>query len=98
LKNLGARAGNWIIIRAKGKKSNGFGLGATVKLQTADGTQVREINNVASYLSSNDTRLHFGLGQAKIVQQIEILWPSGTRQVLKDVPVNQILVVEEGEP
>jgi len=95
LRNLGARPGNWLMIRAKGTKSNGFGLGATVKLQTAEGTQVREINNVASYLSSNDTRLHFGLGQAKIVQQIEILWPSGTRQVLKDVPVNQILVVEE---
>jgi hypothetical protein len=95
LKNLGTRSGNWIMIRAKGKKSNAFGLGATVKLQTSEGLQVREINNVASYLSSNDTRLHFGLGQAKIVQQIEILWPSGTRQVLKDVPVNQILVVEE---
>jgi len=95
LRNLGARPGNWLMIRAKGTKSNGFGLGATVKLQTAEGTQVREINNVASYLSSNDTRLQFGLGQAKIVQQIEILWPSGTRQVLKDVPVNQILVVEE---
>lgn len=95
LKNLGARAGNWIMIRAKGNKSNAFGLGATVKLQTSEGTEVGEINNVASYLSSNDTRLHFGLGQAKIVQQIEILWPSGTRQVLKDVPVNQILVIEE---
>ena len=95
LRNLGARAGNWLTIRAKGTKSNGFGLGATVRLQTSEGMQVREINNVASYLSSNDTRLHFGLGQAKIVQQIEILWPSGTRQVLKDVAVNQILVVEE---
>jgi hypothetical protein len=83
------------MIRAKSKKSNGFGLGATVKLQTSEGQQVREINNVASYLSSSDVRLHFGLGQAKIVQQIEILWPSGTRQVLKDVPGNQILVVEE---
>ncbi len=95
LKNQGARTGNWITIRAKGKKSNGFGLGATVKLQTSAGTQVGEINNVASYLSSNDTRLHFGLGPAKLVQQIEILWPGGTRQALKDVPVNQILVVEE---
>jgi len=95
LRNLGARTGNWITIRAKGTKSNGFGLGATVKLQTSEGLQVREINNVASYLSSNDVRLHFGLGPAKIVQQIEILWPDGTRQILKDVPVNQILVVEE---
>src|SRR5262249_8901817 len=95
LRNQGARPGNWIILRARGKKSNGFGLGATVKLQTAAGLQVREINNVASYLSSNDTRLHFGLGAARTIQQIEILWPSGTRQVLKDVAVNQILVVEE---
>jgi len=95
LRNLGARTGNWVMIRAKGKKSNGFGLGATVKLQTSEGTQVREINNVASYLSSNDTRLHFGVGQAKIIQQIEILWPSGTRQVLKNDPGNQILMVQE---
>ena len=95
LRNLGARPGNWLMIRAKGTKSNRFGLGATVRLQTSEGLQVREINNVASYLSSSDVRLHFGLGQAKIVQQIEILWPSGTRQVLKDVAVNQILVVEE---
>jgi hypothetical protein len=95
LRNQGARAGNWIIIRAKGKKSNSFGLGATVKIQTSEGVQVREINNVASYLSSNDIRLHAGLGAARIIQQIEILWPSGTKQVLKDVAVNQILVVEE---
>ena len=95
LRNLATRAGNWLMIRAKGTKSNGFGLGATVRLQTSEGMQVRDINNVASYLSSNDVRLHFGLGQVKIVQQIEILWPSGTRQVLKDVAVNQTVVVEE---
>ena len=95
LKNQGGRPGNWIIIRAKGKKSNTFGLGATVKIQTSGGLQVREINNVASYLSSHDVRLHVGLGAARTIQQIEVLWPSGTRQVLKDVPVNQILVIEE---
>jgi hypothetical protein len=95
LKNQGVGGGNWITIRAKGRKSNGFGLGTKVQVETSEGRQVREINNVASYLSSNDIRLHFGLGKAKTVQQIEVLWPSGTRQVLKDVAVNQILVVEE---
>jgi hypothetical protein len=95
LKNQAVRAGNWIMVRAKGKKSNTFGLGATVTVDTADGRQVREINNTASYVSSNDVRLHFGLGAAKIIRQIEVVWPSGTRQVLKDVAVNQILVVEE---
>jgi len=95
LRNQGVRAGNWIMIRAKGKKSNSFGLGATVILETTEGRQVREINNVASYLSSNDIRLHFGLGRAKTIQRIEVLWPSGTRQVLRDVGINQVLVVEE---
>jgi enediyne biosynthesis protein E4 len=97
LRNQGVQHGNWIILRAKGKKSNTFGLGATVKVQTSQGVQVREINNVASYLSSNDIRLQVGVGAAPIIQQIEILWPSGTRQVLRDVAVNQILAVEEPE-
>jgi hypothetical protein len=95
LRNESVRAGNWIMIRAKGKKSNGFGLGATVTLETSEGRQVREINNAASYISSNDVRLHVGLGAAKIIRQIEVLWPSGTRQILKDVAVNQILVIDE---
>ena len=95
LKNTGARAGNWIMIRAKGKKSNSFGLGATVTIETSEGRQVREINNVASYLSSNDIRLHVGLGNAKIINRIEIRWPSGTQQVLTNVAVNQVLVVDE---
>ena len=95
LRNQGARAGNWIMIRAKGKKSNAFGLGATVTLETSAGRQVREINNVASYLSSHDVRLHFGLGAATVIRQIEILWPSGTRQILKDVAVNTVMVIEE---
>jgi hypothetical protein len=95
LKNQGARAGNWIMIRAKGKKSNSFGLGATVTLQTAAGKQIKEITNVASYLSSNDIRLHFGVGAATIVQRIEVLWPSGTKQMLTDVAVNQTLIIDE---
>ena len=66
-------------------------------MQTAGGLQVREINNAASYLSSNDTRLHVGLGDAAVVQQLDILWPSGTRQTLKDVKANQVLTVKEPE-
>jgi hypothetical protein len=95
LKNQGVRAGSWIMIRAKGKKSNAFGLGTTVTLETSLGKQVKEITNVASYLSSNDIRLHFGLGTAKIIQRIELAWPSGTKQVLTNVAINQILVIEE---
>jgi hypothetical protein len=97
LRNQGVPGGNWIVIRANGRTSNSFGLGAKVEVETLDKKQVKEINNDASYLSSNDIRLHFGLGKAKIVQRIEVLWPSGLRQVLKDVAVNQFLAVEEPE-
>ncbi len=64
-------------------------------MQTPGRLQVREINNAASYLSASDTRLHVGLGEAKTVQQLELRWPSGITQVLKDVAANQVLVVKE---
>ena len=86
---------NWIVLKAEGRKGNTSGLGATVRVQTAEGTQTREINNAASYQSSSDVRLHVGLGGAKTVQKIEITWPGGAKQVLRDVPANQVLVVKE---
>jgi len=95
LKNAGARKGNWILIRAQGSASNTFGLGATVRAQVDGKTIVREINSASSYLSSSDSRLHLGLGAAKTIQQLEILWPSGRRQMLTDVAANQILTVKE---
>ena len=95
LRNVAPGAGNWLEIRAEGAKSNRFGLGTTVRVQTPGRLQVREINNAASYLSSNDTRLHVGLGDAAAVQQLDILWPSGMRQTLDGVKANQILTVKE---
>ncbi len=95
LRNDTVRKGNWLLIRAQGGKRNTFGIGATVRVETAEGVQVREVNNVASYLSSSDVRLHIGLGRATSARRVEVLWPSGTRQVLTDVPANQVLVVKE---
>jgi hypothetical protein len=96
LKNLGTRRGNWLEIRAQGTRSNSFGLGTTVRVEAGGKTQVREITNVASYLSANDTRLHVGLGTAPSAR-LELLWPSGLRQTLTDVRANQIVVVKEPE-
>jgi len=96
LKNLGTRRGNWLEIRAKGTRSNAFGLGTTVRVEAGGKTQVREITNVASYLSSNDTRLHVGLGSAPSAR-LELLWPSGRRQTLTEVRANQVIVVTEPE-
>ena len=95
LRNVAPRQGNWLQIRAEGTASNRFGLGATVRVQTPGKLQVREINNAASYLSANDTRLHVGLGAATTAPQVEILWPSGRRQTLTGVTANQIVTVRE---
>jgi hypothetical protein len=95
LRNVAPNAGKWLQIRAEGVKSNRFGLGTTVRVQTPGRLQVLEINNAASYLSSNDLRLHVGLGEAAAVQQLDILWPSGLRQTLTGVKANQVLTVKE---
>jgi len=95
LRNQGARRGNWIAIRAQGTKSNSFGLGATVRVHTSNGVQVKEINNVSSYLSASDVRLHVGVGEARTIQRIEVLWPGGAKQTLTDVAVNQVVTVKE---
>jgi hypothetical protein len=95
LRNDTPHKNNWLLIRARSRSRNTYGLGATVRVDTTAGVQVREINNVASYLSSSDVRLHVGLGAATSARRIEILWPRGARQVLTDVAANQVLVVDE---
>ena len=95
LRNTTTRAGNWIILRAQGGKSNRGGLGATVRVRTGTVTQVREFTSGASYLSANDVRLHIGVGAAKTIDRIEILWPNGAKQALENVAVNQVLIVKE---
>ena len=56
-----------------------------------------EVRGGGSYLSSNDQRLHFGLGNASVMSRIEIRWPSGAIEVLKDVPADAMYTVVEGK-
>jgi hypothetical protein len=95
LKNQGTSGASWITIRAKGRADNGFGLGARVEIQAGARRQTGEITNVASYLSANDIRAHFGLGAAKTIDRLTLRWPSGKTQTLTGVGVNQIVTVEE---
>ncbi len=95
LRNEGGNRNHWIAIQARGRKSNAFGLGAGVRIETEQGTQVGQINNVASYLSANDLRVYFGLGRQMEVKSVEVNWPSGRKQVLSNVPANQVLKVTE---
>jgi len=86
---------HWLLLTLIGHKSNRDAIGAEVMIVTAGGAQFATVSTAGSYLSASDKRVHFGLGTNKVVQKIEIRWPSGIRQTLKDVPADQILSVDE---
>ena len=93
----GAQAGNWIGLKLAGTTSNRNAIGARVRLKAGGLTQVDEIHDGDSYLSHSDRRLHFGLGNASSVDEVEIQWPSGKIEKLAKLPVNRILTIVEGQ-
>jgi hypothetical protein len=95
LHNETANANHWILLKMTGHKSNRDAIGAVVKIVTAEGAQYATVTTASSYLSSGDKRVHFGLGRASAVQSIEIRWPSGIVQSLKDVAGDRIVQIDE---
>ena len=93
--NRSSTRNHWIILKLVGAKSNRDGLGTKVKLRTSLGTQYNQATTALGYNSSSDKRVHFGLGSADIVEEIELTWPSGIKQVLKNVKADQIVTVRE---
>jgi hypothetical protein len=85
---------NWITVKVIGTKSNRTGLGARVKCTASDRAQITEVRSGGSYYSQNDLRVHFGVGKATKTT-IEVCWPSGKTEVVKDAAVNQVIVVKE---
>jgi hypothetical protein len=88
------RRGNqhWLTIALHGTRTNRDGLGARVRVNG----QIRFASTTGSYLSANDKRLHFGLGDSDRAT-VEVSWPSGVRQTLKDVRADQFLEIREPE-
>jgi hypothetical protein len=86
---------HWLSLNLVGHKSNSDGIGAEVKLVTAKGQQFATVSTAGSYLSSSDKRVHFGLGTESVALSIEIRWPSGIRQTLKNIRGDQFLQVDE---
>src|SRR5690349_1064258 len=89
---------HWLLLKLVGHKSNRDAIGAEVKLVTARDSQFATVSTASSYLSSSDKRVHFGLGSESAAQSIEIRWPSGLTQTLKNVRADQILTVDEPLP
>ncbi len=88
---------NWLGIKLVGTRSNRNGIGAKVTIHAGEMTQVTETKSGSSYASGSDTRLLFGVREHEHVEKISITWPSGIRQELAGVEVNQIVTISEPE-
>jgi len=95
LLNQTPTSNHWLILKMTGHRSNRDAIGAEVKVVTARGMQMATVTTAGSYLSSSDKRVHFGLGPETSAQKVEIRWPSGILQTLRDVKADQILAVDE---
>ncbi len=95
LHNETPTANYWILLKLVGHQSNRDGIGAEIKVTTSSGSQFSTVTTTSSYLSSGDKRVHFGLGRDPELQQIQVRWPSGIVQTLKDTRANQILQIDE---
>ncbi len=103
----GGGESNWLTLRLKGRMSidrtgsNADAIGARVYVTTRPPgsaqphVQVQEVIAGSSYLSMDSLDLEFGIGAAQVVEQIQILWPSGTSQTLQTIPANQVLEITE---
>ena len=99
---------SWIKIRLVGTRSNRTGIGASIKVVAQTGTpppnakpgtpltQIEEVRSSNGYYSASDLRIHFGLGEAKKADLVEIHWPSGVIDTFKDLDVCKLYVIQEG--
>ena len=94
--NVSQAANHWILLNLVGTRSNRMGLGAKVRVTAGDGmVQYNQATTAVGFASSSDSRVHFGLGESKLVREIEITWPSRIRQTLRNVAADRVLTIEE---
>jgi hypothetical protein len=98
LRNRSGGTNHFVSFKLVGTRSNRDALGARIRVKAGGVSEIREIAGAGSYLSTSDTRAHFGLGQSTQIDSIEVSWPSGIRQEFHNVKADQFYVIEEGKP
>jgi enediyne biosynthesis protein E4 len=97
LRPEGGPVNHWISFELEGTTSNRLALNARVKTTAGDLVQMGEVLSGGSYLSQNDLRIHFGLGNRDRVDKAEILWPDGTTQTVNDLDADRFYRIREGK-
>ena len=94
--NEGPPKNNWIGLLLEGRLYNRDAIGARVTVTSGGGTQIATVNPAASYLSSNDKRLQFGLGSQTVVNEISIQWPGGGVDRIENIEGNRYYLIQPG--
>ncbi|MBN9614045.1 MAG: hypothetical protein BGO25_00530 [Acidobacteriales bacterium 59-55] len=95
-RNMTETRNHWVLLKLTGTKSNRMGIGAQIRIITDDGRMLyNEATTSTGYAASSDPRVHFGLGSSRVMKEIEIRWPSGTRQLLHNEAADRVLEVTE---
>ena len=97
LRNESSNGNHWLTLRLVGSRSNRDAIGARITVTVGDRVQIAEVRSGGSYLSHNDSRVHFGLGEASQVERLEVRWPSGLVESFENLQVDQFLLLREGE-
>jgi hypothetical protein len=96
LYNVSPSQNHWILIQTVGVRSNRDGIGTRIKIVGESGlTQYNQVMTAGSYASSSDRRVHFGLGKDTMIKEMELRWPSGKIQTIRNVKADQILKITE---
>jgi hypothetical protein len=96
LLNSADNGAHWLLIQPVGQRTNRDAIGTRFKLTTASGrTLYNHVTTSVGFMSSSDRRVHFGLGSERMISSIEVRWPGGIVQTLKNVQTDQILKIDE---
>ncbi len=97
LRPEGGPPNHWISFQLEGVKSNRLALNARVQVTSGDLVQLGEVLSGGSYLSQHDLRIHFGLGKHEHLDQAEVLWPDGKKEMLSNLAADRFYLVREGQ-
>ena len=95
--NDSSNENHWLEIALRGTKSNRDGIGAKIRITAGGQSQYQHVSTATGYASSSAGPVHFGLGTAKSVDEIEIHWPSGMVQTLRNIQSDRVIHITEGK-
>ena len=89
--------GHWLQVRLRGRENNRDGIGAIIRVRTGENKQLRIISAGDGYASQFSRVAHFGVGENERIDELEVSWPNGKKQLFKGIPADQMIEIDEDE-